>query len=59
MAFCTGTQLFNNVIDICLKLKIGTIYLHLETNNVDAINSYKIFENHRHGQELLHQHYTT
>nr|KJB80689.1 hypothetical protein B456_013G110600 [Gossypium raimondii] len=36
-----GTRLLNHVLDLCLKQNIQEIYLHVQTNNDDAINFYK------------------
>ncbi|KAI7743313.1 hypothetical protein M8C21_030727 [Ambrosia artemisiifolia] len=38
-----GTKLLNHVIDLSSKENIGEIYLHVQTNNEDAINFYKKF----------------
>ncbi|KAG9157180.1 hypothetical protein Leryth_004849 [Lithospermum erythrorhizon] len=38
-----GTKLLTHVPDLCAKQKIGEIYLHVHTNNEDAINFYKKF----------------
>nr|KJB23706.1 hypothetical protein B456_004G110900 [Gossypium raimondii] len=38
-----GTRLLNHVLDLCSKQKIPEIYLHVQTNNEDAINFYKKF----------------
>ncbi|CAI9094469.1 OLC1v1030215C1 [Oldenlandia corymbosa var. corymbosa] len=38
-----GTTLLNHVLDMCTKQNIGEIYLHVQTNNDDAINFYKKF----------------
>ncbi|KAM0024477.1 putative transferase transcription regulator GNAT family [Helianthus debilis subsp. tardiflorus] len=38
-----GTKLLNHVIDLSSKENIGEIYLHVKTNNEDAINFYKKF----------------
>ncbi|XVF34419.1 hypothetical protein REPUB_Repub18cG0057500 [Reevesia pubescens] len=38
-----GTKLLNHVIDLCSKQNIPEIYLHVQTNNEDAINFYKKF----------------
>lgn len=38
-----GTKLLNHVIDLSSKQNIGSIYLHVQTNNEDAINFYKKF----------------
>ncbi|XP_042511403.1 N-alpha-acetyltransferase 50-like [Macadamia integrifolia] len=38
-----GTKLLNHVIDRCSKQNISEIYLHVQTNNEDAINFYKKF----------------
>ncbi|GAA0160267.1 acetyltransferase [Lithospermum erythrorhizon] len=38
-----GTKLLTHVLDLCAKQKIGEIYLHVHTNNEDAINFYKKF----------------
>ncbi|KAL5977006.1 hypothetical protein ACLOJK_021344 [Asimina triloba] len=38
-----GTKLLSHVLDLCLKQNISEIYLHVQTNNEDAINFYKKF----------------
>ncbi|OVA00521.1 GNAT domain [Macleaya cordata] len=38
-----GSKLLNHVIDLCSKQNISEIYLHVQTNNDDAINFYKKF----------------
>ncbi|XWS70837.1 hypothetical protein CRYUN_Cryun03dG0083300 [Craigia yunnanensis] len=38
-----GTRLLNHVLDLCSKQNIPEIYLHVQTNNEDAINFYKKF----------------
>ncbi|XP_059643358.1 uncharacterized protein LOC132285204 [Cornus florida] len=38
-----GTKLLNHVLDLCYKQSISEIYLHVQTNNEDAINFYKKF----------------
>lgn len=38
-----GTRLLNHVLDLCSKQNISEIYLHVQTNNEDAINFYKKF----------------
>ncbi|GMI89168.1 N-terminal acetyltransferase 50 [Hibiscus trionum] len=38
-----GTKLLNHVLELCLKQHIPVIYLHVQTNNEDAINFYKKF----------------
>lgn len=51
-----GTMLLNHVLDLCSKKNIGEIYLHVQTNNEDAINFYKKF-----GFEItdtIHNYYT-
>jgi ribosomal protein S18 acetylase RimI-like enzyme len=39
----TGTKLLNHVFDLCAKQNIPEIYLHVQTNNDDAIAFYKKF----------------
>ncbi|KAM7490309.1 hypothetical protein LguiA_033230 [Lonicera macranthoides] len=51
-----GTQLLNHVLDLCSKQDIGEIYLHVQTDNEEAINFYKKF-----GFEItetIHNYYT-
>ncbi|KAL6980166.1 N-terminal methionine N(alpha)-acetyltransferase NatE [Sarracenia purpurea var. burkii] len=51
-----GTMLLNHALDLCSKQNIGEIYLHVQTNNEDAINFYKKF-----GFEItdtIHNYYT-
>ncbi|KAK1665572.1 hypothetical protein QYE76_053731 [Lolium multiflorum] len=38
-----GTKLLNHVFDLCAKQNIPEIYLHVQTNNDDAIAFYKKF----------------
>ncbi|KAH1074310.1 hypothetical protein J1N35_026638 [Gossypium stocksii] len=38
-----STRLLNHVLDLCSKKNIPEIYLHVQTNNEDAINFYKKF----------------
>ncbi|XP_016738733.1 N-alpha-acetyltransferase 50 isoform X1 [Gossypium hirsutum] len=38
-----GTRLLNHVLYLCSKQNIPEIYLHVQTNNEDAINFYKKF----------------
>uniref|UniRef100_I1NPJ9 N-acetyltransferase domain-containing protein n=1 Tax=Oryza glaberrima TaxID=4538 RepID=I1NPJ9_ORYGL len=38
-----GSKLLNHVIDLCEKQNIPEIYLHVQTNNDDAIAFYKKF----------------
>ncbi|KAF2575826.1 hypothetical protein F2Q70_00006303 [Brassica cretica] len=38
-----GSKLLNHVLDICTKQNISEIYLHVQTNNEDAIKFYKKF----------------
>ncbi|GLT97652.1 hypothetical protein SLE2022_152070 [Rubroshorea leprosula] len=38
-----GTRLLNHVLDLCAKQNISEIYLHVHTQNEDAINFYKKF----------------
>ncbi|KAE8726258.1 N-alpha-acetyltransferase 50-like isoform 2 [Hibiscus syriacus] len=33
-----GTKLLNHVLDLCSKQNIQEIYLHVQTNNDDAVN---------------------
>lgn len=52
----TGTKLLNHVIELSGKQNIGEIYLHVQTNNEDAISFYKKF-----GFEItetIHNYYT-
>lgn len=53
---CAGTKLLNHVIELCSKQNIGEIYLHVQTNNEDAINFYKKFEFKI--TETIHNYYT-
>ena len=39
----TGTKLLNHVFDLSAKQNISEIYLHVQTNNDDAIAFYKKF----------------
>ncbi|KAG9133897.1 hypothetical protein Leryth_004622 [Lithospermum erythrorhizon] len=51
-----GTKLLTHVLELCAKQNIGEIYLHVQTNNEDAINFYKKF-----GFEItetIHNYYT-
>ena len=51
-----GTKLLNHVFDLCAKQNISEIYLHVQTNNDDAIAFYKKF-----GFEItetIHNYYT-
>ncbi|KQK08675.1 N-alpha-acetyltransferase 50 [Brachypodium distachyon] len=51
-----GTKLLNHVFDLCAKQNIPEIYLHVQTNNDDAIAFYKKF-----GFEItetIHKYYT-
>ena len=41
--FYAGSRLLNHVLDLCAKQNITEIYLHVQTNNDDAINFYKKF----------------
>ncbi|XP_068652567.1 uncharacterized protein [Aristolochia californica] len=41
--FGVGTRLLNHVLDLCSKQNTLEIYLHVQTNNEDAINFYKKF----------------
>lgn len=41
--FYAGSRLLNHVLDLCSKQNITEIYLHVQTNNDDAINFYKKF----------------
>lgn len=38
-----GTMLLNHVLDLCSTQNISEIYLHVQTNNEEAINFYKKF----------------
>lgn len=38
-----GTMLLNHVLDLCSAQNIFEIYLHVQTNNEEAINFYKKF----------------
>ncbi|CAN1325159.1 N-alpha-acetyltransferase 50 [Linum perenne] len=38
-----GTKLLNHVLDLSGKQNIAEIYLHVQTNNEEAINFYKKF----------------
>ncbi|KAL9316852.1 hypothetical protein ACSQ67_017853 [Phaseolus vulgaris] len=38
-----GTKLLNHALDLCSKQNISEVYLHVQTNNEDAINFYKKF----------------
>ncbi|KAJ0032057.1 hypothetical protein Pint_12710 [Pistacia integerrima] len=38
-----GTKLLNHVLDLCSKQNISEVYLHVQTNNEEAINFYKKF----------------
>ncbi|XP_076961111.1 uncharacterized protein LOC143637656 [Bidens hawaiensis] len=38
-----GTQLLNHVLDLSSKENVSEVYLHVQTNNEDAINFYKKF----------------
>ncbi|KAF8406986.1 hypothetical protein HHK36_006107 [Tetracentron sinense] len=38
-----GTKLLNHVLDLSSKQNISEIYLHVQTNNEEAINFYKKF----------------
>ncbi|XP_044471138.1 N-alpha-acetyltransferase 50-like [Mangifera indica] len=38
-----GKKLLNHVLDLCSKQNILEVYLHVQTNNEDAINFYKKF----------------
>ncbi|CAH9131581.1 unnamed protein product [Cuscuta epithymum] len=38
-----GSKLLNHVLDLCAKQCISEIYLHVQTNNDDAIKFYKNF----------------
>ncbi|GKV18071.1 hypothetical protein SLEP1_g28496 [Rubroshorea leprosula] len=39
-----GTRLLNHVLDLCSKQNISEIYLHVQTNNEEAISFYKKFD---------------
>ncbi|XP_076891254.1 uncharacterized protein LOC143542583 [Bidens hawaiensis] len=38
-----GTLLLNHVLDLSSKENVGEVYLHVQTNNKDAVNFYKKF----------------
>ncbi|KAI3990856.1 hypothetical protein MKX01_006359 [Papaver californicum] len=38
-----GTKLLNHVIDLSSKQNVAEVYLHVQTNNDDALNFYKKF----------------
>ncbi|KAJ7958734.1 N-alpha-acetyltransferase 50 [Quillaja saponaria] len=38
-----GRRLLNHVLDLCTKQNISEVYLHVQTNNEEAINFYKKF----------------
>ncbi|KAL0736112.1 hypothetical protein Bca4012_012322 [Brassica carinata] len=38
-----GSKLLNHVLDMCTKQNMSEIYLHVQTNNDDAIKFYKKF----------------
>ncbi|KAJ7966137.1 N-alpha-acetyltransferase 50 [Quillaja saponaria] len=38
-----GTRLLNHVLDLCSKQNISEVYLHVQTNNEEAISFYKKF----------------
>ncbi|KAF2560328.1 hypothetical protein F2Q70_00014220 [Brassica cretica] len=38
-----GSKLLNHVLDMCTKQNVSEIYLHVQTNNDDAIKFYKKF----------------
>ncbi|XP_010541623.1 PREDICTED: N-alpha-acetyltransferase 50 [Tarenaya hassleriana] len=38
-----GSRLLNHVLELCSKQNISEIYLHVQTNNEDAIKFYKKF----------------
>ncbi|GLT60918.1 hypothetical protein SLA2020_336580 [Shorea laevis] len=38
-----GTRLLNHVLDLSSKQNMSEVYLHVQTNNQDAINFYKKF----------------
>ncbi|CAH9075867.1 unnamed protein product [Cuscuta europaea] len=38
-----GSKLLNHVLDLCAKQNISEIYLHVQTNNDDAIKFYQNF----------------
>ncbi|CAN6992359.1 unnamed protein product [Brassica oleracea var. botrytis] len=38
-----GSKLLNHVLDMCTKQNVSEIYLHVQTNNEDAIKFYKKF----------------
>ncbi|XP_057478867.1 uncharacterized protein LOC130766205 [Actinidia eriantha] len=51
-----AAKLLNHALDLCSKQNIGEIYLHVQTNNEDAINFCKKFgfEN----TDTIHNYYT-
>ncbi|KAH7574172.1 hypothetical protein JRO89_XS03G0261700 [Xanthoceras sorbifolium] len=56
IGFAACTRLLNHVLDLCSKQNMSEIYLHVQTNNEDAINFYKKF-----GFEItdtIHNYYT-
>lgn len=41
LIFSPGKKLLTHVLDLCAKQNISEIYLHVQTNNDDAIAFYK------------------
>lgn len=42
-AISAGKKLLNHALELCAKQNISEIYLHVQTNNEDAISFYKKF----------------